>query len=76
MAAGPSSATDLEKMMTELGLQEDDMDDVVVDEAAVPKEAARWRAVARVHIEKPYLTVRFIDVNSSHCPPPCGFLRD
>ena len=57
--AGPTSTTDLERMMEELGLQEDDMYDVVVDEFAVPKEAARWRAVARVHIDKPYSQVWF-----------------
>ena len=53
-AGGSSSAAEIENLMAELGLHEDDMDDVVVDEAAVPKDAARWLAVARVHIDKAY----------------------
>ena len=53
-AGASSSATEIEKLMEELGLQEDDMDDVVVDEDAVPQHATRWMAVARVHIDKPY----------------------
>ena len=54
MAGASSSATEIEKLMKELGLQEDDMDNVVVDETVVPKDAARWMAVARVHIDKTY----------------------
>lgn len=53
-AGGTSSAQEFEKLMEELGLREDDMDDVVVDEESVPVDANRWMAVARVHIDKPY----------------------
>lgn len=53
-AGDSSAASELEKLMAELGLREDDMDDVVVGEGAIPQEAARWMAVARVHIDKPY----------------------
>lgn len=48
------SAAELERMMAELGLKEEDLDDVVYDEKEAPPEAARWMAVARVHIDKPY----------------------
>lgn len=53
-AGGTSYAQEIERLMAELGLQEEDMDDMVVDEAGVPQDAARWMAVARVHIDKPY----------------------
>lgn len=54
-AAGTSSSeSEIEKMMAELGLREADMDDVVVDEGAIPRDAARWMAVSKVHIDKPY----------------------
>ena len=49
-----SSTSEVERMMVELGLCEDDMDDVVVDEGSIPQDAARWMAVARVHINKSY----------------------
>ena len=53
--AGVSScASEVARLMEELGLHEDDLDDVIVDEAAVPQDAARWMAVARVHIDKTY----------------------
>lgn len=53
-AGGSSSASEIEKLMAELGLREEDLDDVIVDEAAVPPDANRWLAVVRVHIDKPY----------------------
>lgn len=41
--------------MSELGLQEEDMDDVVVEkEEPLPPTATRWMAIARVHTEKKY----------------------
>ena len=40
--------------MKELGLWEEDLDDVVVDQKSVPPEATRWMAIARVHNENPY----------------------
>ena len=46
--------SDLEAMMAELGLKEDELQDVVVDEGDLSKEATRWMAIARVHTEKPY----------------------
>ena len=39
-------------MMKELGLSEEDLDDVVVDQQYVSPEATRWMAVARVNTEK------------------------
>ena len=49
-----SSVNEVAKLMAELGLQEEDLDDVIVDEEVVPQDAARWMAVARVHIDKSY----------------------
>ena len=41
---------DLESMMNELGLGEEDLDDVVLEEVMeFPQEATRGMAVARVH---------------------------
>ena len=53
-AAGSSGTDDVEKMMRELGLREEDLDDVIIDEKEVPSEAARWIALARVHSKKTY----------------------
>ena len=44
----PEGVTDVEKMMQELGLKEEDLDDVVFDEKDAPAEAARWIALAKV----------------------------
>lgn len=41
-------------MMQELGLQEEDLHDVVYDEMEAPLAATRWLALARVHMDKPY----------------------
>jgi len=46
--------TDLEAMMEELGLKEEDLQDVVVEDDELPKEATRWMALARIHTDKPY----------------------
>lgn len=54
-ASGSGSAmTELEAMMEELGLKEQDLQDVVVDNEELPEEATRWMLIARVHTEKPY----------------------
>ena len=45
---------ELEKMMAELVLREENLDDIIYDEDSTPPEAARWSAVMRVHIDKPY----------------------
>ena len=57
--AGPSSSSakamsDMEEMMKELGLKEDDLEDVVIEADELPEEATRWMALARVHTDKPY----------------------
>lgn len=56
MAESSSSGAeekDLEKLMSELGLAEEDLDDVVVEqEDPLPKEATRWVAIGRVHTPK------------------------
>ena len=49
-----SGMTDLEAMMDELGLKEDDLQDVVIEDDELPEEATRWMAIARVHTEKAY----------------------
>ena len=49
-----SGMTDLEAMMDELGLKEDDLHDVVIEDDELPEEATRWMAIARVHTEKAY----------------------
>lgn len=48
-----SRAGELEKMMAELNLREEDLDDVVYDEKEAPPESARWMTVVRVHMDKP-----------------------
>ena len=53
-ASGSSTVSDVEAMMKELGRREEDLDDVVVDEKEVPKEAARWVALTRVNTNKTY----------------------
>ena len=50
-----SGANEVEEMMKNLGLTEDDLDDVVFEEEKVSDESAvRWMAVARVHTPKEY----------------------
>lgn len=40
--------------MEELGLNEENLQDVVVDEQDLPEESTRWMAIARVHTAKTY----------------------
>nr|XP_020201163.1 uncharacterized protein LOC109787013 [Aegilops tauschii subsp. strangulata] len=40
--------------MEELGLKEDDLQDIVVEDGELPKEETRWMAIARVHTDKTY----------------------
>ena len=55
VASSSATATfDLEALMEELGLKEDDFQDVVVDDSELIPEATRWMALARVHTDKPY----------------------
>lgn len=51
---GSAGVSDVEKMMQELGLREEDLDDVVYDEKEAPAEAAHWVVLARVHTAKTY----------------------
>ena len=53
-AAESSGSSELEAMMAELGLQEDDLQDVIVEEDEPSEEATRWMVIARVHTDKPY----------------------
>ena len=53
-ASGSSTASEVEKMMAELGLREEDLDDVVFDEKEAPEGVARWIALAKVHSAKTY----------------------
>ena len=54
LSGSGTKTTDLEAMMEELGLKEDDLQDVVVEDEEIPEEATRWMAIARVHTEKTY----------------------
>lgn len=46
--------SDLEAIMEELGLKEDELEDVVMEDEEMPEETTRWMIVARVHTEKSY----------------------
>ena len=52
--AESSGSSELEAMMAELGLKEDDLQDVIVEEDELPEEATRWMAIARVHTDRTY----------------------
>ena len=52
--ASSSGISDVEQMMKELGLKEEDLDDVVFDEQPAPPEGPRWVALARVNTSKTY----------------------
>ena len=58
MASNAASATaevdDVEAMMRELGLTEEDLDDVIFDEKQAPAEGPRWIMLARVNTTKTY----------------------
>ena len=49
-----SGITEVEKMMQELGLREEDLDDVIFDEQTAQPEGPRWTALARVNTTKTY----------------------
>ena len=49
-----AAMSEMEAMMKELGLKEDDLVDVVVEDAAIKEEATRWMAIARVYTDKTY----------------------
>ena len=53
-AAEADGIDDVQLMMKELGLREEDLDDVVFDEKEAPEEAARWIALAKVNSVKTY----------------------
>ena len=40
-ASGSSAVSDVEAMLKELGMREEDLDDIVFDEKEAPQEAAR-----------------------------------
>ena len=58
MASGGASSSagigDVEQMMKELGLTEEDLDDVVYDEQVASPEEPRWIAIAKVNTTKTY----------------------
>ena len=53
-ASGQPEIDDVEALMKELGLREEDLDDVVFDEKEASSEVTRWMVIARVHMDKPY----------------------
>ncbi|KAI4975677.1 hypothetical protein ZWY2020_049284 [Hordeum vulgare] len=52
--SGSGSVTELESMMEELGLSEENLQDVEVGDADLPEDTTRWMAIVRVHTEKTY----------------------
>lgn len=52
-AFGSASVDETAKLMVELGLHEEDLDDVVFEEDKAPLTTGRWMALARVHMDKP-----------------------
>ena len=53
-AADQRDDKEMERMMKELRLREEDLDDLVFDEKEAPPDAVLWIAVARVHSSKTY----------------------
>ena len=51
-ASGQPEIDDVEALMKELGLREEDLDDVVFDEKEALPVAARWVALVKVHTIK------------------------
>ncbi|KAE8784087.1 hypothetical protein D1007_42452 [Hordeum vulgare] len=49
-----STIADLEAMMVELGLNKDNLQDVVVNDEDLPTKATRWMEIASAHTNKPY----------------------
>ena len=45
-AASEAALSDVEKMMKDLGLKEEDLSDIVVEDGDIPEEEARWIAIA------------------------------
>src|SRR4051812_24629341 len=57
---GATNKSDLNSMMEHLGLQEEDLDDVVFEEFVEDPEAnPRWLAVVKVYTEKRYSRATF-----------------
>ena len=54
-SVAPPETDDVIAPMRELGLQEEDLDDVVYNEKETPLEASRWMALVRVHSPKSYI---------------------
>lgn len=53
-ASGSADVDETARLMKELGLREEDLDDVVFEEDKAPPATNRWMALARVHMDKPY----------------------
>ena len=53
-AANAAVVDDVEAMMRELGLTEEDLDDVIFDEKQAPAEGPRWIMLAKVNTTKTY----------------------
>lgn len=53
-ASGSEAVSEVESLMKELGLREEDLDDVVFNEKEASPAATRWMAITRAHMEKPY----------------------
>lgn len=52
---GGSNKVDLQELMKTIGLEEEDLDDVVFEnEDPSSAESTRWLAIIRLHVEKEY----------------------
>ena len=59
-AADGSKGGNLDRLMQELAMKEDDMDDALFEEDdAPPEENLRWMILARVHMDKSFSTYWF-----------------
>lgn len=52
-ASGLAEVDETTMLMAELGLHEEDLDDVIFEEEE-PSATTRWMALARVHMNRPY----------------------
>lgn len=52
--SGSTMIDETVRLMEELGLREEDIDDVVFEEDKAPSAATHWMALAKVHMDKTY----------------------
>jgi hypothetical protein len=47
--SGTKKPENLNEMLNRLGIEEDEIDDLVFEETDIPKEGIKWMALAKVH---------------------------